>query len=426
MKNIKKLYNRNKYIGRSQNLDLYGVVIQYTRKHHLIDIDGKEYIDMLSSASSLPLGYERDDLVKAYADQCKKVPHTCTVYTYTPIVQEYAKRLIGTSKIKNAKVLLGAFGSDSIDAALKCAQAYTGKKKFIAFKKAYHGGTFLSLASNGFEGIKKNLYLPDLFTHINYPTSEHYKKTLFDIEKILKKRDTAALIMETILGDGGVFIPSPEFYKKIKKLLHKYGAILIFDEIQTGMGRTGTFWGYEQFKIQPDLFCSAKGLGGGYAVLSACIGRAEIIDSLSNCQNAFTLSAHSASCAVGLRVINAIYEEKVMENVKKVSNLLRYFFEKSLKNSKIFLEVRGKGLMLGIALKSDKSIGSHIGKLCLKEGVYIGYYGENNNVLRIHPALNINSKIALEGAKRIVRAIKLFESNKEKYSKDVFLSFFTS
>lgn len=429
MKNIKKskkIYERNKYIGRAQNLDLYGVTIESARKHHFTDTNGKEYIDMLSSASSLPLGYGRKDLVKAYNDQCKKVPHTCTVYTYTPIVQEYAKRLSGTSKIKNAKVLLGAFGSDSIDAALKCAQVYTGKKNFISFKKSYHGGTFLSLASNGFEGLKKNLYLPDLFTHLDYPTSENYIKTLEEIEKLLKKDDIAALLMETILGDGGIFMPHTEFYKKIKPLLHKYGAILIFDEIQTGMGRTGTFWAYEQFGITPDIFCTAKGLGGGYAVLSACIGRPEVIDSLANCQNAFTLSGHSASCAVGLRVIDAIYEEKVMANVKKVSSALKSYIENNLKDSKIFMEVRGKGLMLGITLKSETPIGSQIGKLCLEEGVYIGYYGENNNVLRIHPALNIDTKTALKGIQKVVMCIKLFEKNIEKYSKNSSLSFFTS
>ena len=275
--------------------------------------------------------------------------------------------------------------------------------------------------------LKQNLYLPDLFTHLNYPTPQHYEKTLSDIEEILKRGDTAALIMETILGDGGLFSPHPEFYEKIKKMLHQYGAILIFDEIQTGVGRTGKFWGYEHFGIKPDIFCTAKGLGGGYVALSACIGRPEIIDSLMNCQNAFTLCAHAASCAVGLRVIDALYEERVMENVKKVSRILKGFFEKNLRQSKIFSEVRGKGLMLGIALKSEKSIGPSIGKLCLKEGVYVGYYGEHNNVLRVHPSLNIDVKLALEGAKRVLRAIQTFERDTDKYSKaDSSLSFFTS
>ena len=419
--------SRNKHIGRSQNLDLYGVTIKATRKDHLIGTDDKEYIDLLSSASSLPLGYERDDLVQAFVDQCKKVPHTCTVYTFVPVVEEYAKKLIKTSKIPGAKVLLGAFGSDSIDAALKCAQAYTKKKKFIAFEKAYHGGTFLSLASNGFEGLKENLHLPKLFTHLPYPTKEHCKKTLATIEKILKKGDTAALIMETILGDGGILKPDPEFYKKIKTLLHQYGAILIFDEIQTGMGRTGKFWGYENFNIKPDLFCTAKGLGGGYTALSACIGRGEVIDSLKNCQNAFTLSAHPGSCAIGIRVIDAIYEEKIFDNVKKIHKILKKEFETHLKGNQYFQEVRGMGLMLGVALKSEHSIGPHIGKICLKNGAYIGYYGANNNVLRIHPALNIDEKTAIEGAQRVIKSILEFEKNKDKHMKSgKYLSFFTN
>lgn len=417
---------RDQYIGRAQNLNLYGITIKDTRKDHLIDTKGKEYIDMLSSASSLTLGYARNDLVKAYVDQCGKVPHTCTVYTFVPIVEAYAKRLLKTSKIAGAKLLFGAFGSDVIDGAMKCAQAYTKKKGFIAFEKAYHGGTFLSLASNGFQGLKENLHLPDYFTHLPYPTKENSAKTLGSIKEILKKGDTAGLIMETVLGDGGILAPDPRFYKKIKRLLHEYGAVLIFDEIQTGVGRTGKFWGYENFGIKPDLFCSAKGLGAGYVALSACIGRAEIIDSLQNCQHAFTLAAHPGSCAIGLRVIEAIEEEKVLENVKKISKVLKKEFMK-LGKSKYFDEVRGLGLMLGIALNSKKSIGPYIGKICLEKGVYVGYYGSKNNVLRIHPALTIDEKTAKEGAQKIIESVFEFEKNEKKYlSAGKFLSFFTT
>ncbi len=420
------MQSRTKYIGRAQNLDLYGITIKDTRKNILIDTDGNEYIDLLSSASSLTLGYGRDDLIKAYVDQCKKVPHTCTVYTFVPVVEEYAKRLLKTSKIPGAKLMFGAFGSDVIDASLKCAQAYTKKKNFIAFEKAYHGGTFLSLASNGFKALKTNLYLPEYFTHLPYPRKENSEKTLQSIEKILKRGDTAGLIMETVLGDGGILSPDPKFYKEIKDLLHKYGAVLIFDEIQTGVGRTGKFWGYENFGIKPDLFCTAKGLGGGYTAISACIGRAEIIDSLQNCQNAFTLSAHPGSCAVGLKLIEAIYEEKILDNVKKINKILQKEFKK-LEKSKYFEEVRGLGLMLGIALKSKDSIGPYIGKICLKKGVYIGYYGANNNVLRIHPSLNIDEKTAIEGARRVIESIFEFEKNEKKYlNSGKFLSFFTT
>ncbi len=420
------MQSRTQYIGRAQNLDLYGVTIRNTRKDYLIDTKGKEYIDMLSSASSLTLGYGRRDLIKAYVDQCEKVPHTCSVYTFVPVVEEYARRLVKTSKIPGAKLLFGAFGSDVIDGAMKCAQAYTKKKKFIAFEKAYHGGTFLSLASNGFQALKANLHLPDYFTHLPYPIKGQAKKTLASIEKILKKGDTAGLIMETVLGDGGVLAPDPLFYKQIKKLLHRYGAVLIFDEIQTGVGRTGKFWGYENFGIKPDLFCAAKGLGAGYTAISACIGRGEIIDSLHNCQHAFTLAAHPGSCAIGLRVIEAIYEEKILDNVKMINKILKKEFEK-LETSKYFDEVRGLGLMLGIALRSEVPIGPYIGKLCLKNGVYIGYYGYKNNVLRVHPALNIDENTAKEGARRIIKSVLEFEKNEKKYLKSgEFLSFFTT
>lgn len=127
----------------------------------MTDTGGRTYLDFLSAASSLPLGYGRQDLVDAYVAQCHKVPHTCTVYTDTAIVHEYAQRLTATCGIAGAKLLLGAFGSDAIDAALKCARAYTGKRRFLAFERSYHGGGVLSLAASGFPTMKDGLSLPE-------------------------------------------------------------------------------------------------------------------------------------------------------------------------------------------------------------------------------------------------------------------------
>lgn len=417
--------DRNLYIGRAQDLNLYGIIIDHANGHTFTDTDGKKYLDFMSAASSLPLGYGREDLVQAYVHQCEKVPHTCTVYTFTEIVQQYAQKLTASSNIPGAKLLFGAFGSDSIDAALKCAQAYTGRSRILAFNKSYHGGTFLSLAANGFEGLKKNLSLPQCFTHLPYPEKKVYADVLKMIEQELDKGDVACLLMETILGDGGIISPHPDFYKQILELLHVHGAILILDEIQTGIGRTGTFWGYQQFGFLPDLFCSAKALGAGYVPLSACIGRGDIIDSLQNAQNAFTLSGHAASCAVGLRLLEAIDEENILDNVRDIGVMLKEIFETELKDCPLFEDVCGRGLMLGILLKSEQSIGPRIGLICLDRGVYIGYYGNKNNVLRIHPHLNVDEETARKGAEIIIEAIKTFASDSQAMNSKSFASFFT-
>lgn len=421
MKNI----DRNKYIGRSQDLNLYGVTIATSQGHSITDINGKSYIDFSSSASSLPLGYSRDDLVDAYVQQCKEVPHTCTVYTYTEIVQKYAKALTESSKIPGAKMLFGAFGSDAVDAALKTALVYSGKERILAFERSYHGGSYLSLAATGFEGIKKGLSLPTCFTHLPYPQKSSYKETLTLIEQELNKGDVGALFMETILGDGGIIETDAQFFHEVIDLLHAHNAILILDEIQTGIGRTGTFWGYEQYDFVPDLFIAGKALGGGYVPLSASIGRPEIIDSLQKCQNAFTLSGHAASCAVGLQLLKAFEAEAILENVQQRSVELFEIFNTELKDCPIFDEVRGRGLMVGISLKSDKSIGAKIGSMCLDCGVYIGYYGNNNNVLRVHPHLNIDEETMRTAAMAVVDVIKAFAENPHIDGDDV-ESFFSS
>lgn len=419
------MIDRNLYIGRAQDLNLYGITIAQAGTHGFTDTDGNAYLDFMSAASSLPLGYGRKDLVDAYVRQCEKVPHTCTVYTYTEVVQEYAQALTASSGIPGAKLLFGAFGSDSIDAALKCAEAHTGKPRVLAFQKSYHGGTFLSLAATGFEGLKKNLSLPERFTHLPYPERDVSAAVLKAIEHELTKGDVGCLLMETILGDGGILEADPAFFATVLDLLHAHGAILILDEIQTGVGRTGTFWGYEQYGFLPDLFCTAKALGGGYVPLSACIGRPAIIDSLLNAQNAFTLSGHAASCAVGLRLLHAFKEERILDNVRHIGGILRETFEHGLKDCPIFESVHGKGLMLGIALRSEQSIGPRIGLECLKRGVYVGYYGNRNNVLRIHPHLTIDASTAQRGAEKIIDAVRAFAA-KPPESAPAFASFFTS
>tara|TARA_Y100000310_G_C20683043_1_gene817189 strand:- start:2178 stop:3443 length:1266 start_codon:yes stop_codon:yes gene_type:complete len=421
MRNI----DRNTYIGRSQDLNLYDITIESAQGHEFTDINGRSYIDFSSSASSLPLGYSRDDLVEAYVRQCKKVPHTCTVYTYSEIVQEYAKALTESSKIPGAKMLFGAFGSDAVDGALKTAQVYTGKERILAFERSYHGGTFLSLAATGFKGVKKGLNLPTCFTHLPYPQKESYKDTLKSIEQELDKGDVGALFMETILGDGGIIETDGQFFHEVIDLLHAHNAILILDEIQTGIGRTGTFWGYEQYGFLPDLFIAGKALGGGYVPLSASIGRPEIIDSLQKCQNAFTLSGHATSCAVGLQLLRAFEDESILKNVQLRSANLFDLLHEELMGCSILDEVRGRGLMIGIALKSDKSIGAKIGSMCLDRGVYIGYYGNNNNVLRVHPHLNIDEETMRTAAMGVVDAIKAFAKNPQLDEEDV-ASFFTT
>jgi 4-aminobutyrate aminotransferase len=417
---------RDAYIWRAQNLDLYWIIIDSTDKHYFTDIDWKQYLDFLSSASSLPLWYNNDRLLNAYISQAKKAVHTCTVYTFTEIVWEYAKKLSEISNIENAKIMFWAFGSDAIDWALKCAQTFTWKKKVIAFKSAYHWWTYLSLSSNWFDALKQGLDLPDLFYHLSYPTEENYEEVLEKIEEILKTGEVWALLMETILWDWWVFEPSSEFLSKVKELLHKNWAILIFDEIQTWMWRTWKFWAFENYWVTPDLFVAAKWLGWGYASLSAVIWRADIIDSLNNCQNAFTFSAHAASCAVWLETINIIEDEKLAENALKIWEKITSIIYKELENYDIFKEVRWKWLMIWIALDSEDSIWAYIWKICLDKWVYVWYYGHNNNVVRIQPHLNISEEEAIKWISKVIEAIKEFSENKEKYMVWEFKSFFSS
>ncbi len=410
-KNASSLY-RSAYIGQAQNLDLYGVCISKTRKDILIDREGNEYIDMLSAASSQTLGYGRHDIVRVYAKQCVQVPHTCTPYTFVPVVAEYARALSHSSTIPGAKVLFGVSGSDAVEGAVKCAQVFTRKNTIISFSDAYHSGTITGLAVTGFKNLAQGITLPKKISrHLPYPAMGQARATYAMIERMLSRGDIAALIMEPIMGDGGVIEPEPWFMSAVKTVLHKHGALLIADEIQSGVCRTGKMWAFQHYKVVPDMICSGKGLGAGYVALSACIGRPEIIDSLKTCQHVFTYAGHAASCAVGLHILKTLRDEQILAHVKKINQLVLKEF-RPLAHSRYVREIRGRGLMLGIVLDGQqKSIGPAIGRVCLQHGVYVGYFGKNNNVLRIQPALTMNPSTAIRAARKIVASIAAFEKN---------------
>jgi 4-aminobutyrate aminotransferase len=391
-KNSRNLYEKIRIIGRSQNACLYGIALQKGYGNHVIDVDGNRYIDFLSGASSNTIGYGRKDVVDAYAETAERLQHTCFGYNINKEAIDLAEKLVEiTPGDFNKKVLFDLSGSSSIDGAIKSAWKFTGKKGIITFYDSEHGSSTLSLKASDLEN-KIGLFLEGDFYNVKFPTREEEISDILSQIKLLFRNGIAAILTEPIQGDAGVRVPPKNFFKELYNLSNENDVIFMVDDIQTCAGRTGKWWGIENFDVSPDIIICAKGISGGYAPLSALIGEEKIVDSLEKSQHLFTYGGHPPSCVVTKKVLDIIEKEKLMENALKIGKIL----EKELKKKKydIVKDFRGVGLMRGLDFVYENLAGI-AGMRCIEYGLYPGYYGKHNEVLRIQPPLTLKEEEAV-------------------------------
>ncbi len=397
-KSLALLEDVEKYIGRSGYSGLYGVGLKGGNGVYIEDMDGNIYIDCLTAASCNILGYSRNEIAQAYYDTAIKIQQTA--FDYSPNLEtiEFAKKLIGVIPGDFEKrILFGLSGSDSSCGSIEAARKYTGKMGIISFNFAYHGSTGLSQAASGFRSLNEGIYNlndPD-FVKVNFPvTPENCERTLKDIESILAFGKTAAVMVEIVQGDGGTLIAPKDFFPRLKEMLDKYQVLLIDDEIQSGMGRTGKWWAFEHEGIIPDLIVIGKGVSAGYAPLSILAGRQDVLDSLVPSAHSFTYSGHGPSMKAASKVIDIITDEKLIQNAYQTGNRLLQGLKEAEKYPDVVVEARGRGFMIGIEINISKNpLASKIFAFrCLEKGIYFGYIGDKQRVIRVLPPLVLNHK----------------------------------
>ncbi len=269
---------------------------------------------------------------------------------------------------------------------------YTHKFALIKFKNDYHGSTGFSQAASGFRTLNVGIFPPDLnFITMDYPvTLQQRDKVLEKIEHTLVKGQVGGVMAESIQGDAGIHVPYPGFFPRLRELLARYNALLIIDEVQSGMGRTGKWWAISHEDVVPDMLVTAKGLSAGYAPISALVGREEVIDALAPAQHLFTYTGHPPSAAVASKVIQLIEENNLIANAARVgARILEGLKQVKDAFPQVVTEVRGRGLMIGVEinLSNNKLAGKLFATRCVEKGVYLGYFGVNQEVLRIEPPL---------------------------------------
>lgn len=345
---------------------------------YLIDPSGKKFLDLVSGFAVSNLGHRHPKVIEAIKNQLDKYLHVTVYGEYVQAPQVlFAEKLNAVLPENLSSVYFTNSGAEATEGALKLAKKYTNRSQIISFHHAYHGSTHGALSVMGNEYYKRAYrpLLPDIqFIHLN---------NLPDLEYITSK--TAAVILEAIQGEAGVRIPDLAYLKALRNKCDETGVLLIFDEIQTGFGRTGRLFAFQNFEIVPDILLLAKGMGGGMPI-GAFISSKEKMDVLKDnpiLGHITTFGGHPVSCAAGLASLETILEENLMDEVEEKEQLFRSL----LKHPKI-KEIRGKGLMLSIQLDNFAQVEA-VSKTCVENGVIIDWFLHCDTAMRIAPPLII-------------------------------------
>lgn len=395
---------------RSKNVPQgpFNVTSAFIREAHgavMIDTDGRELIDFAGGIGVNNVGHCHPKVVAAIRDQAGKYIHTCFhIGMYEPYV-ELAMRLNELAPGNFPKMtMLANSGAEAVENAVKIARYATGRTAVIAFEGGFHGRTLLGMTltgkvkpyKHGFGPFAPEVYrMPYAYCYrcpfgLRYPScavhcADHLE-TFFGGN--VAPEETAAVIAEPILGEGGFVTPPPEYFPKLHAICRKYGIVLIIDEVQTGMGRTGKLFAIDHWGVAPDLVTLAKSLAGGLP-LSAVTGRAELLNNPPVGSLGGTFSGNPLGCRAALAVLDILREEGLLERAEALGSKIRTRFEEMRSRYEIVGDVRGKGSMMAIELVRDRETKipasdetKKLLRLCYERGLVLLSSGSFGNVIR--------------------------------------------
>ena len=360
----------------------YKIVLDHGDGVYVYDTQGNKYIDFLGGIAVNVLGHNHKELVKAVADQAGKMIHCSNLY-YTQVQADAAEKLVKLSGL--GKVFFGNSGAEANEGAIKIARKYAhsidaDKSQIISAIHSFHGRTIATLTATGqpkyHEGFGP---LPAGFDYVPYNDIEALEKLMSD--------KTAAVMLEPIQGEGGVHVPDVAYMQKVRQLCDKYNAVLIFDEIQSGMGRSGKFFAYENFGIKPDVVTLAKGLAGGVPI-GAFIATDKVAAAFHAGDHGSTFGGNPLACAAANVVLDIVGQPSFLQHVVEMGDYMKSRLEAmQAKYPTLIKEVRGMGLILGMALTKP---GRDIVNDCLGKGAIINCTA--GNVLRFVPPLIVTKE----------------------------------
>jgi len=382
-----------KYQAQTTNNPI-GLKVLKAEGSYIYDTNNKKYLDFVAGVSASNLGHKNNKIKEAVIDQIEKYLH---VMVYGEFIQEPTVKLceLISNNLPNSlsNTYLTNSGTEAMEAAMKLAKRVTARSEFIAAKNSYHGNTQGAMSIMGFEE-RKRAYRP-LLPDINFIEFNNENDIL------LINNKTSAVILETIQGGAGFIIPSKNYLKKIKNQCEKVGALLILDEIQPGIGRTGKLFAYEHYGIIPDILVYGKGLGGGFPIgaLSSSYENMSLFKENPILGHITTFGGHPVIAAAAYANLKETLNSGIIDSVNQKEKLFRKYLKHEL-----IEEVRGKGLMLAIILKGNNSSYKLVSK-SLEKGLILFYLLFEPKAVRITPPLTISNIDIKKGCEIILEVL---------------------
>lgn len=357
----------------------------------LYDIEGRAYIDCMGGYGVSLVGHCHPKVVSAIKEQCERLI-ACHGSLYNDKRAELLEKIAKIAPKGLGKVFLCNSGAEAVECAIKVAIKYTGRSEIISMVRGFHGKTLGALSATWslkYREAFKNLLNPN-FKFVPFGRLDKTEEALTE--------ETAAIIVEPIQGEGGVYVAPDGFLEGLRKICDERGIVLIFDEVQTGFGRTGKMWASEHWRVVPDIMCIGKAMGGGLPI-GATLAREEIMGVLKVGEHTSTFGGNPVVCAAASAVIDVIIEERLIERAWDLGSKFKAMLQKIVEESRsgILREVRGLGLMLGLETRIDIY---DILMRALEKGVILLYSGRN--VIRFLPPL----VISMEQLEAVVNALR--------------------
>ena len=424
------LAQETKCIAKAQKIPYTPVAFQKGEGALLYDYAGKTYIDFLSSASSANIGHGNREIAEAVKKQMETIAQYCMVYFPMKEPVELAQVLIEMAGREDMMVCYSTTGSESIDAAIKYARAFTGRSKIISFFEAYHGSTYgaisVSALSNNMRR-KIGPLLPEVY-HFQYPCCARCKygkqkntcelECLGELQYAFKHyipcEEIAAVFIEPIAGDAGLIVPPSRYVQALAQLCKENGILLVSDEIQQGVGRTGKWFALDHFEVDADLYVLGKSIGAGLP-LGVLMGRREIMQALDAPAHLFSHSGNSTVCVACMKMLEIYKRENINAQSAQKGEYLKQKLEALMQKHAVIGDVRGIGLSIGVDLVKDRTTmeknytaAAKISYKCMEDGLLLTFVGQST--LRVQPPLVITYAQMDEALNILEHALQEYEA----------------
>jgi 4-aminobutyrate aminotransferase len=403
----------------------YALVVDHAEGSEVWDVDGLRYIDFMAGIAVLNVGHRHPAVVEAVRRQVDKFWHICLADFYYPQAVELAEKMQAIAPMPDTQVYFGNSGTEAVEAAVKLAMYKTERPKFIGFMGAFHGRTLGSLAFTASKTVQRAGYQSGIKVfHVPYPDpyrpvlryqdGESYGDVVIDylenelFRTMLSPHDVAGVLVEPIQGEGGYVIPAPNFFPRLREICDKYGILLIVDEIQSGVGRTGKWWAIEHETVEPDIVCFAKGIGSGLPI-GGIVARQELMV-WGPGSHGSTFGGNPVAAVAALATLEVIEKEGLIALAEETGGIIMdALAELQMRHSSIG-NIRGRGLMIGIEFVKDReskeravALRNAIVQKGFQKGLLLIPCGSNS--IRMTPPLNIARDLVDEGLQIFAEAL---------------------